>query len=137
MKVVITHEVELTIADRVANGARWLDENFPGWEQRIDVGTLDLSEKDNCICGQVFEREAKVAGIAYGFNYAKQTLFGEANSWISGYFPYDGDDRAEKVSVLLGFDTDLEDRMADNWDDRDRPYRELQEEWLKLLASRR
>jgi hypothetical protein len=38
---------------RVATG--WLDENHPGWHEKIDIKKLDLSNPDSCICGQVFD----------------------------------------------------------------------------------
>jgi hypothetical protein len=50
--------MKLTVEERVANGARWLDENFPGWEKRINIKTLDLENGQSCICGQVFKRKA-------------------------------------------------------------------------------
>lgn len=40
----------------VAAGAEWLDENFPGWEREIDLGTLDLATCSACICGQSLRR---------------------------------------------------------------------------------
>ena len=47
-------EVQEEVNVRVRNGARWLDENFPGWVDRIDLETLNLSNGESCICGQVF-----------------------------------------------------------------------------------
>lgn len=46
-------------AVRVKRGARWLDENFPGWEKRIDTTTLDLANGETCICGQVFKKRQR------------------------------------------------------------------------------
>lgn len=37
----------------VAAGAAWLDENEPGWEGRIDLAKLDLSNGCQCVLGQV------------------------------------------------------------------------------------
>jgi hypothetical protein len=39
--------------ERVAAGAEWLDLWFPGWEHAIDVGTLNLHNTNECICGHV------------------------------------------------------------------------------------
>lgn len=36
----------------VANGAAWLDENYPGWESRIDFGSFSIVECEHCIIGQ-------------------------------------------------------------------------------------
>ena len=38
---------------RVARGATILDRISPGWEREIDIGVLDLSTSDRCICGQL------------------------------------------------------------------------------------
>jgi hypothetical protein len=42
----------ITIAERVAAGAAFLDEHDPGWWQRIDLPTLDLSCESHCVLGQ-------------------------------------------------------------------------------------
>ena len=38
----------------VAAGSRWLDEHVPGWEQRIDLETLDVTNCTMCVLGQVY-----------------------------------------------------------------------------------
>lgn len=43
-----------TITDRVAAGATWLDEHRPGWVDRIDLDTLELSDTCNCVLGQEY-----------------------------------------------------------------------------------
>ena len=40
------------IPARVARGASWLDAKSPGWERKIDLGTLDISSPTQCVCGQ-------------------------------------------------------------------------------------
>lgn len=42
-----------TIAERVAAGAAFLDEHEPGWDQRIDLGRLDIAAGCSCILGQL------------------------------------------------------------------------------------
>jgi hypothetical protein len=42
-----------TSAKRVARGAAFMDEFYPGWERKVDVTILDISSPDQCICGQV------------------------------------------------------------------------------------
>lgn len=42
------------IAVRVARGAAWLDEKYPGWWAKIDLSTLDLSRCTQCVLGQVY-----------------------------------------------------------------------------------
>ena len=51
------HVDSLPIEVRVANGRRWLTENFPGWQSRINVYSLNLGDSYKCICGQVFAEE--------------------------------------------------------------------------------
>lgn len=34
-------------------GAGLLDQHYPGWARRIDIGTLRLASADHCICGQL------------------------------------------------------------------------------------
>lgn len=101
--------MSLTIRQRVDNGWRWLEENFPGWQNRIDLDTLKLLSGEQCICGQVFREEgAPGTGFANGFDYAA-SLLEEANSWISALV--DGNDtsfwpidrRSSRVAITLGF----------------------------------
>ena len=42
-----------TSAERVARGAAYMDENYPGWERRVDLSILDINNPTSCICGQV------------------------------------------------------------------------------------
>lgn len=122
---------------RAAHGARWLDENFSGWEDRINPRTLNLADSVDCICGQVFNDEAKQAGT-YGFSWARQTLFTEANAWVSSLvgMKADGEDgvplygneasrRRVRVAVALGFQSSP---LA--------PYWALQRAWVALLKER-
>lgn len=44
----------MTIAQRVRNGAEWLDENRPGWVNEIDLGRLELTSPCLCILGQLW-----------------------------------------------------------------------------------
>jgi len=38
----------------VANGARFLDEQIPGWVERIDPSILDMANRCKCIFGQLY-----------------------------------------------------------------------------------
>jgi hypothetical protein len=42
-----------SIAERVAAGAAFLDEHEPGWWKRIDLPSLDLSDCEDCVLGQL------------------------------------------------------------------------------------
>ncbi len=117
----------LTIKEKVANGARFLDENFPGWETRINIETLHLEDGQRCICGQLFAKEGKRSrkyGVANGFDYAAEYLFAQANGWISALLPKNAtEERKYQVSDVLGFSTNRE-------------YVGLQREWTRLLRER-
>lgn len=39
---------------RVVAGACWLDAKLPGWEKKIDLGSLDLGNTCRCILGQLW-----------------------------------------------------------------------------------
>lgn len=39
---------------RVSLGAKWLDENQPGWAMRVDPASLDLRSRKECLLGQVY-----------------------------------------------------------------------------------
>lgn len=53
----------------VKRGIYWLDENHPGWAQRIDLGTLEMSECQDCVIGQAIgdygENIVKASGVEY------------------------------------------------------------------------
>lgn len=44
----------MTVQDRVAAGAAFLDEKRPGWFNEIDNATLDIASAKECVCGQLF-----------------------------------------------------------------------------------
>lgn len=50
----MTTTYESPVAERVQAGIAWLDENEPGWRDRIDPSRLQLSSPHNCVVGQVF-----------------------------------------------------------------------------------
>ena len=39
--------------ENVAKGAEWLDENFPGWVDKIDLDILNQRYMDKCVLGQI------------------------------------------------------------------------------------
>ena len=40
--------------ERVTKGHQWLDQNYPGWKEKIDLDTLELSSCLNCVLGQLY-----------------------------------------------------------------------------------
>jgi hypothetical protein len=115
--------MQLSTEERVANGARWLDEKFPGWESRIDPGTLDLTSGHHCICGQVFDERAEQSGVDNGFNYATIHLFTQAVSWLGTVI--DDEPTLFGAARAMGF-----------IDHGSETYDKLQEAWVDLLKER-
>jgi hypothetical protein len=148
-----------TASERVARGARWLDE-FIGeeWVNRIDPDTLNLESDVSCICGQVFEVNG--ANLS-GFTFAERTLFTEANSWISGIVAQatianptaqldtpEKENRATMVAAALGFltldegslvctDAAAHTLMLGLDEAGYVSYYDLEDAWLELLNTRR
>ncbi len=46
-----TLRAELTPA--VMSGKAWLDENYPGWHAKVDIGVLDIGCRECCMIGQL------------------------------------------------------------------------------------
>lgn len=138
-------------AVRAKRGARWLDEEFPGWEERINTRTLDLGRGEKCICGQVFQKKAgRSRKFSDGFEYAEDTLFTEANAWINaivkmetkkqGLHSDSWNERAERVGIALGFQAGsirwTRGSGRNITDGVDVDYGDLQLAWENLLAKR-
>lgn len=49
MNMEISEEARLA----VKRGAYWLDENYPGWENRLELDTLFMNDCHLCVIGQV------------------------------------------------------------------------------------
>ena len=59
----------------VAAGAAWLDEEYPGWEGRIDFSNLDILYCEKCIIGQA----------VFGYVYEQGTIADvvtDENRWM-------------------------------------------------------
>lgn len=46
-----------TAEEAAANGAQLLDEQYPGWHNKVDPDTLDIADTCQCICGQLGQYE--------------------------------------------------------------------------------
>lgn len=86
---------ELTIEQRVAAGAEWLDANAPGWEAQIDLSSLDIEEPCNCVLGQV-----------YGHYFRSPQWARHSDVYVDGDYLYTADQR--------GFNGSEEDMPALN-----------------------
>lgn len=91
----------------VKKGAEWLDENHPGWEFRIDLGDLQMSNCERCIVGQ--------AVGDYWTVMAEQT-----GSWML--------ENGEMWAIEYGFDVPGIGNRAG--------YRQLEEEWTRVVKER-
>lgn len=88
------------IDPRVLRGVALLDEKHPGWAQRINLDRFELRAIDNCVLGQLYERDY--------FKGVSQVL-GNASEVVQEDFGfnvgYDGDDaEVERVFDLLEAD---------------------------------
>ena len=95
-----------TMTERVAAGAAWLDENQPGWWQRIDLGELNLASSCRCVLGQLAPPEITED---------------DRGTWTAILYHFallDSD-------IRLGFNVS----PGDSWDD-------LTDEWAGLIERR-
>jgi hypothetical protein len=97
------------LAERVAAGVAWLDQNVPDWSGRIDLGDLNLAVCDDCILGQVFGNYWDAPLDAERSSDGKPLVFGN----------YDA------VATGLGF--------QGNWFE----YKYLGTEWRRVILARR
>lgn len=106
---------ELTIAERVAAGAAWLDERKPDWWTAVALPELDVDDCNLCVLGQT-----------YG-SYWDSPLFADLSNIGSGEF-FDNDEERETVERAqpLGFYADGSSEVL--W---------LNAEWERVIRARR
>ncbi|HZE34072.1 MAG TPA: hypothetical protein VE198_21895 [Actinoallomurus sp.] len=102
-----------TIEARVARGAALLDEKLPGWDQRIDLGRLNLQSECNCILGQEFADRSTSPYMAAVFELG-------LGNWSASEHGFD----------LLG---EEESRITE----RESTYAALTAEWRTVILARR
>ena len=130
----------LTIEDakaRVKLGAAWLDERYPNWWDKIDLGTLELSSCDLCVLGQVWtgvvpveEKFQLIAQAVKGSCYtAKQAMAGDGFNLMMWS---DGDLYLYNHVQDLGFDL-----KGVNPNLEPEKYETLTQAWTDLIISRR
>jgi hypothetical protein len=106
---------ELTIAERVAAGVAWLDENKPGWDSTVELRQLDLYSAEDCVLGQTFG------------DYWKSALFADLD-----FRDTDDDELHELVRQAhdragrLGFYVPLSDSQDS-----------VLAEWIRVITARR
>jgi|SRR5687767_3155980 len=139
----------MTVQDRVAQGAAWLDIRYPGWFNGIDLSILDLADCHQCVLGQVYtgcipteERNQLLAQVVTG--HAKKTgrsvhYWAEAISYWGGYnvlhdfheLPRGGRDHGFHADVQYDEDT------LDYYKASEADYAALLDEWTKVIIERR
>lgn len=79
-------EIDRMVLKRVQDGLKWLEETHgPGWEDKIDMRSLNLASGEFCILGQVY---AGKSGHSSGFGYAS-ALMSEDELSDFGFDDYD------------------------------------------------
>lgn len=58
----------------VSRGAKWLDTVSPGWEEKIDINTLNLQCSNVCSLGQTLGAQAS-KNLNYDYDFAKKHGF--------------------------------------------------------------
>lgn len=100
---------EMSIDERVAKGAAWLDERCSDWINRIDLEILDISRPALCVLGQSF-----------GLNPSNWHIFMNMH------------DMGQYDECCLGF----ESRHALSGDEAVE-YEYLNEAWIEYIENRR
>ena len=116
---------DLTIAERVANGVKFLDKNHPGWEKLIDLETFRIEHSCKCVIGQI------VADYAPELPYP----------YDSAVFTTGSDDKDEYKEALpaairgiVMSTKQAEKRGFESIDINDYSY--LQDEWETIIKER-
>lgn len=120
---------ELTIEERVAAGAAWLDTNVPGWLDLMNLDRLKLDSDCHCILGQTFG------------DYFRAPLIEDvpAEDDLDACAEYDGE------AWPLGFQSSIIARIVLSGfrlgraavKAADSEYAELEAEWRRLILARR
>lgn len=50
---------------RVQRGVKWLDANYPGWRNVVEINQFDITNVCNCILGQLFSTISTSNGFDY------------------------------------------------------------------------
>jgi hypothetical protein len=113
--------IELSIAERVAAGVKYLDENVHDWLDKIELTELDMASDCSCVIGQVIGMYDMVLDEHPFFDKAPVRLI------------------SMEEGARLGFDST--GRAATRDDSGDTQYAEefaaLQYEWKRAIRARR
>lgn len=112
--------IDAVLLARVKRGLAWLEETHgPGWEDKIDLKALQISDVRHCVLGQVYEEEAG-EGFSSGYHWALAEKMGLK---LDAFFNVE-------IPAQLGF-AGGQDFMKDptRWDD-------LTAAWRHVLTPR-
>lgn len=122
------------IKERVARGAGWLDQRYPDWWNKIDLGTLEVSNCHMCVLGQVYtgciptrERNQILAQVL-GRTPQQVTL-----DSIPGYDVLSAYYELGELAIGLGFAIGWPLRFFSPKEE----YAALTDEWTRVIISRR
>lgn len=132
-----------TTQEKVAKGTAWLDEQYPQWWEVIDLSTLDISNCDLCVLGQVYdivpfaEKDELIAQVVAGYpgSFAEYARLSCRNGTVGG-FTVIAEGRGMIISgevYDMGFAVDwMQGQEIVN-----AQYAELLEEWTKVIIQKR
>ncbi len=106
----------------VKKGAYWMDENYPGWAQLIELDNLEMDACENCIIGQAIDgyyTDVTLKAIGTNHEEASSEQYRMAVSWAREH----------------GFDVGLFDGRF-QWADIADKYHELETLWTDQVKER-
>jgi hypothetical protein len=122
----------MSVQERVARGARWLDGVSPGWRDAIAVSALDIASNTHCVLGQVFSDAAASDTFTSGAEYAVRNVVPglKSRDWgvcsaLSALESLDCADWLVAHGFASKFGLDEPDRLA------------LNNEWSCVICGRR
>jgi hypothetical protein len=136
-----------TISERVAWGAAWLDDKYPGWVDRIDLAALEMSDCNACILGQVYtglvpeaERNQLLAQAISDVTSG----YPDSEQWAAEYLQEVREGKMGGYQVLTDVHQLIADgtvhgfaAVSDGEDGEDTEYQLLLDEWTRVILSRR
>jgi hypothetical protein len=117
--------MDMSVEARVLRGAELLDEQYPGWIDKINLGTLNLRSGDNCVLGQVYKPD----GISEG-----QWHFSSARGYNALGFRDKTDDKTWRWDNYGFYLTVKED---EDYNHHSVNWSRLTNAWKKYILNRR
>lgn len=73
---------------RVARGVKLLDEQVPGWDERIRLGSLDMADGTKCVLGQLYGEYPRAVDVLFGSKYGGLLFSTGYRYGFNTYFAY-------------------------------------------------